>query len=425
MAETLYFSIPPADIDQPEPHYALWYQSDDGSTWDETAVDTVTLSTLPIDVETGKYIWTTSAPDPFRFHNILASTIDNIESLDGIVIPPQEYPGSNLSTTRISDGLDIYSVGQTVDLMLQVDPSVVESIGESIPVRLVDNWGNPVGYTTATQISAGTGFYIAQYTIPGNLTELYNIYGEDESGFDGELFYLKDIWLLDNNTQLAFSVYVSRVSTTAPVASDSVYVITMDNINNQVAPQEIAFTSSLTKYYAPVEDLYSYMPALESADVFDIVRQIMRQSEYVDIHMRPDVIHDLEAYNSAVRCYVGKQTAMDMVATQDAGLTSETKTLDSMQVSRSYDSKTREVAFKADISKCIMTIYAGGRDTLFNTKLFVKGIYDPNRPQVGRGRWDEVTNTPFLNYTSKPILITHSDGSVVEHRGMRTVGVVV
>lgn len=423
MAETVLFNIPSPQQGQ-EPVYRInWYQSTDGQTWDIAPIDTTLVSggsLVLIDAQLNRYSWNSNLADNTKYHLLKTEDQNGVESPTGIVFPPDPLATSDLNVTRTTEGTSVFKIGQVMDLMLEVDQNAMGIIGQNITVRIEDFWGNVIGQVTAEQIGDGIPFYNSQFTIPSNIDALYNINSADETGHDTTLYYLKDTWIFPNNTQVSYSFFVEKIAAEQAVQPDSVYTVIVRNINSTNSEQKLEFTSFLSKYYATIEDLYSIAPYLKKESIFDLVRQISLRSNYVDLHMKPDVIYDQVRYDSAVRCYVAKQAALDK-AKVDAGLTSELKQLDTMQVQKTFDIKARLAILEGESDLCANIIYAGGLDTPFTTKLFIKGINDPNRPTTGRARFDEGVYSPYLNYSEKSFVIIDTSGNAIEYRGTRTV----
>jgi hypothetical protein len=423
MAETLYFSIPEPETGQPIPYYVVWYQSEDALTWPDPYVDIVAIDTLPIDPDSGKYIWATNITDPYMYHMIKTRTIDGIESLDGITFPPNSLPQTKYSTVKIGDGAQTpYFIGSTIELMLNVDTDDALEIGDTIDVHVVDIFNNIIDEVFAEKI--GDNLYATEFKIPIDLKNKYNINHLEEP--DTNYYYLKDTWIFPNNTSVEFSFKVSRIleqpTDNNGIINVSIGSLLADN-DTELSETSLSFTTKLDPFYATVDDVIAVSStALKSTNALSIARQIMLVSNHVDRHMRPNYISDQEAYSSAVNCFVRLKSATNLLS-EDLKLSGETKQLDTLVISKQYssDRMIQELEYKAD--RCALIIYAGGKDTPFNNKLFVKGINDPNRPQVGRGRFDEYTNSPYLNYTSQPIIIIDSDGNSIEYRGIRTIGV--
>jgi hypothetical protein len=234
---------------------------------------------------------------------------------------------------------------------------------------------------------------------------------------------MKDVWIFKDATQIEYPFFVSRSVLEQVVKNDSLFTVIIDNLNDTGMYQEISFASQISKFYASVDDVIAVSPqSIDTLNVYSIAREIMLVSDYVDLHMKPDRIYYQEAFDSAVRCYVRYQAALNLLG-DEAKLTSETKQLDTFQVQRSYDMRSYLGGIEDKAYKCALIIWAGGLDTPFKTKTFQKGLYDPNRPNVSRANLDITGTEPWVNRTTRSTLISDASGQTVELRGIRTISI--
>ncbi len=320
---------------------------------------------------------------------------------------------------KIEDGQTAYNIGETIELMLQVETNEAIEIGDYLVVNIVDAFGNSIGQATASLL--GDKLYVGEFTIPTAIGSLYNINQADETLYDPTFFYLKDVWAFPNTTQVEYSFLVNRSIANSAIQSNSIYTISISSLNNKSLNKDITFTSRITPFHASVDDVISvHSNALGTIDPIKVAAQIQYTSKLVDAHYVPDKIYNQEAFDMAIRCLTRIKTAYDLLADQTA-LRAESKTLDTMEISKEYVDNSMMTKIMDDLNKCALIVLAGGLDTPYRTKTFIKGIFDPNRPQVGRAKFDKQTRSPYLNYTEKPFLLEDTQGNIVEVRGYRTV----
>jgi len=319
---------------------------------------------------------------------------------------------------RIEDGQTIYKIGSKLDLALQLssDDALTEGLTVSIEIR--DIFNNVIDTVVADQI--GGNLYVAEWTVPVNLDALYNTNLVDETDMSISIYCLQDVWIFSDASESSYSFSVSRRAEQV-IQDDSLFTITISDLNNTGIEAEISFMSKLSKYYAPVDDVIAVSSiALSNINTFDLVKQIKLASDYVDNHMKPSVIVNSIAFNSAVKCFV-RYTAAANALKEDLKIESESKKLDTFTVQKAYNSKgfLSDIESKAD--DCALVIWAGGNDTPFTTKRFQKGLCDPNRPSVSRANLDISGNAPWVNVTTGSLLSSDMDGNIIELRGVRTI----
>lgn len=416
MALEIKFNIPSPVAGQEPAFRVIWYQSNDGQVWDPAPIVSELVSALPLDTE-GKYVWYSAVPSSARWSMIKTEDQYGVESGTGAIFPPDVLATSNYGASKIEDGITIYKIGATVDLMLQLDPDDALLAGEALTVQIKDYFDNIIATVTANLV--GDDLYVAEWKIPVNLHDFYNTNTEDETDLDLSVYHLKDVWVFPNATQLEFPFFVSRTGQERAAEDNSLYIITIDNVNNSGIYEQVQFTSVIPQYYATVEDVISLSGSLSISN-FDVARKIMHLSENVDLHMKPNVIANQAAYDSAVRCYVTAQAAIDLLG-RDLGLEGESKKLDTFQITKQYGPGGLGIDLKDKRDKCALIIWAGGLDTPFKPRIFQKGLYDPNRPNYSRANLDISDNKPWVSVTTKPMLALDSDGRTIELRGVRTI----
>jgi len=323
-----------------------------------------------------------------------------------------------VNAVKISDGQDIYKVGSTVELMLQVSSEDMSILGEEITVHIKDIFGNVISSLIGNRI--GNGLYVAEYIVPINLGSLYNIGGEEETGFDSSLFFLQDEWELPGGAIVSYGFLVSRSHVEQAAKKDSIFTVTINGINGSSAEESVDFTSEITKYYATIEDVVSISRDINEVDKFDIVRQIYLRSSWIDTNMKPNVIVNPDAFKAAVRCWVSRAVVLETLR-DSMWLEGELKALDTLKIERRYSSDGRVKDLEHSMRECALIVMAGGLNTPFTSKNFQKGIYDPNRPKLARGRLD-ISNKllPWVNHSEGQSIAYNNRGEAIEIRGIRT-----
>jgi hypothetical protein len=201
MAEKILFNLPiPADGEE-QAHEILWYQSDNGITWDVTPVDTILVSNLILNVPTGKYEWDSALVDPLRYHYIKSRGLSGIESINGFILAPRPTPSTTTSyyALKQEDGAEaLYDIGDTVDLALRVDLIDTIDLGETIDVEIKDIFDNVITTLTAELLN---DTYIASWDIPLSLHRSYNVHGVTDTSQDQSLYYLTDNWIFPDGVR--------------------------------------------------------------------------------------------------------------------------------------------------------------------------------------------------------------------------------
>lgn len=424
MAETLLFSIPTPTNTEDAPESLRWYQSDDGINWDLTFTDSILIENLVIDTETGLYQWDSLLTSSTRWHKITTVSIYNNESSQGYIFPPrpaQETTNlySQITTNKLETGKTFYDIGDVVDLMLEIDNNAISKIGDTITIHILDPFDNIISNVIAQRID--DNLYVAEYTVTNSLKQLYNIYNEQEQ--DINYYTLRDRWLLSDGSVLEFQFYVNRLSTEITTKENNIIHISLSGIedinSNIIEDTIIEFTTALTPYYGNIDSVKKYaISELSNISNFDIARDIIEWSNYVDLHMRPDIIYYTPQYENAVREYINASIAKYLlVPILNTNL--ESKELDTFKITRQSGGGEYVIKKLDDlIDKYEKVIFAGGRDTSMLPTLFTKGLNDPNRPNVARATLMINDSYPWVNTTTSSSTI-NLDGQDVEIRGVR------
>jgi len=313
-----------------------------------------------------------------------------------------------------------YSLGETLDLILQIDQEVASQIGDTISVDIIDIFNNIISTISAELIQDNV--YATEYTIPTNLSDLYNIGGADESIYDPSLFYLKDVWHIQDSA-LSYDIFIKRSSVDVPTPDNCKIEINLDgilDIDSAVLEScDIELTTKLTPFYGNIDSVRSYAQnELASISNFDIATDILEWSKYVDLHMRPTIITYADSYNNAVREFVNASVAR-LVLIPILNTNAESKELDTFKISRQSGGAEFVIKKLDDLIEFYeKIIYAGGLDTPYISKLFTKGLNDPNRPNVSRASLMINDTYPWVNTTTSTAVI-NIDGQDVEIRGVR------
>jgi hypothetical protein len=324
--------------------------------------------------------------------------------------------------TSIDGGLSpLYDIGDTVSLMLQVDYDDVVSIGDTLQLEIRDLFGNVIESIDAELIG---DVYVAEWTIPLSIHKTYNALGAEDTSPMLNFYYLYDNWIFPDNTTLAFEFLVERAQE-QPVDNNCMYTVTISGItsdtNNLLDDYELKFTSILTPFYATPKDIKNvYSLILNDIDDFDITREILSMSEYVDIQMRPEEIYRQTQYDNAVRSYVTYETARILLNSW-LNINAENKKLDMLEYGRKSGDPDRLLKnLEEYVTKFSKVIWAGGNDTPFIPRTFTKGVFDPNRVNANRVALDISDPYPWVNTTTQNF-VTEIEGNTVELRGTRTV----
>jgi hypothetical protein len=322
-------------------------------------------------------------------------------------------------SNKVYTGQDYYKIGDIVDLMLEIDDVLVQSQGSTIPIKILDPFSNIISEVTATQLDGN--LYIAEYIIPYNLSNLYNLNNSED--IDTSFYELTDKWELSNGTSFTFTFYVSKSEVEQPVLDNSLITIELSNIldinSNTIEDTIIEFVTKLSPYYGNIETVKSFKrDELGSLSNFDIARDIIEWSNYVDLHMRPNYIYFQPQYDNAVREYVNASVAKYLLI-PILNVNAESKELDTFKISR-QSGGAEFVIKRLDelIEQYEKIVYGGGRDTVYNTALFTKSLNDPNRPNVSRATLLVNDTFPWVNVTSNCQRI-EVDGQEMEVRGVR------
>lgn len=329
-----------------------------------------------------------------------------------------------LINTGTDSGVIPYRIGSLLDLVFQTDDASALVIGPTLNVQILDIFDNLIDTVVASQADDGQPVYITEYTIPFSITTSYNVGNVDTSSFRQDLYYLKDKWILPAGATLEFPFQVSKVQ--AQVVTDNAeYIVEMTGIEAAdgyiMDSASVHFTSHITPFLCTVQSVVdTFRSAMDTWDPFIIAREIFQWSKHVKYHIEPDLITRQDSYDAAAYQYITHIVAKEILqGTLVTG--TEEKALDTFKVSRTVNPEAFLKELEDHAAEFIKILYAGGRDTPFVTARFQKGLYDPNRPNVGRSQLDTSGWYPYVNMTSNSTLV-EVDGSMVEVRGERSIG---
>ena len=417
MAETIVFKVPTYITYSDTITGASWFQSDDGETWDNTPVDSIAMSALPLD-QSGKFIWDSLLANSERYHLIKFTSMNNIVSSDTLFLPPKpQYIKNAVSGILISD-VQSYALGESVELILRVDDIGISVIGNYTDVTIADEFGNVITTLVAKRIGS---IYVASWTVPLNLKDYYNQANLPES--NSENFILTDSWNLYGNT-ISYSFFVDK-NLESPTSENSVIQIAFGDIadsdGNSLAPTNTIFATKLTPCYTSTNDVRDVnRDLLSSYNDFTIARHIINYSKVVDLMMRPKIIYYQDIFDHAVRNFVKLKAAKTLLLSV-AQLNEEEKSLDTFRYhSSSATPKDLLEPIEEQAKSFALFIYAGGKDTPFVSKNFEKGVFDPNRPKLTRSTFDNSGWFPWLNSASSAFSV-QVDGQTMEIRGERCI----
>jgi hypothetical protein len=185
------------------------------------------------------------------------------------------------------------------------------------------------------------------------------------------------------------------------------------------------FTSTLNPYYCSVDDVLTIHPEyLSKLDHLEIAKSIIDWSYNADMHLRPDNILYQQRYDNAVKNWVAYNVAYAFLSSGPLDVSAESKDLDGFKIYRQYD-RDQNSGIHRYINENIefyeLIILSGGLDTPYVSKTFIKGIFDPNRPNTSRSNLDISDFYPWVNESSKNMVITDSEGRQIELKGTRTI----
>jgi hypothetical protein len=378
------------------------------------------------------YTWTSTLADPLKYHKLKSRAIDGTESSAGYVIPPRPpiepdiFVEPSIDAYRITDssiGYE-YELGSYVELTLEVDPAALSFIGSTMPVKILDPYSNVMATLTANRLGT-TPLYSVLYRVPVSLSKKYNIMKEPEA--DTSIFQLFDKWIFPDTSFVEFAFKAKR-TVSNPIKDNSEIYVELNSgiIANDMSllePTTIAFTTKLSPFYCTVKDVTDLSAEnFNTCDVFSIARTILGTSKYVDVHMKPDAryVYYQDRFDCAVADFAKYYTAYEMLGSLTS-VTSEDKSLDTFRISKSTNASALMAYLSDVIDKISKMIYAGGKDTPYASKTFIKGINDPNRPNLARANLDTNDPWPFVNSTTKSFVYQDEHGNTVEARGQRTI----
>jgi hypothetical protein len=416
MAETLKFKLyPQATYETPRARMR-WYQSADGQLWDTVPVDEIIISSLPVSgIE---YTWDSLLADANKYHTLKSVDISGVEASSGLVMPPM----ANMIKTEMM-GLsllpkDTYSPGEEVNFLFRLNDTAIPRIGNQIRIDITANGGGILDTVYATRIGS---LYSATWIVPLNIDEI--LLSIAQYGDNPEFVTLYDRWnLIGGSTTFQFNV---NRHIEDPTEDNCIMHISLNGVTDSdgIATKDsvVLFTTKLTPYYTTVHDVracgFSYM---EQYDDFTIMRKIINTSRFINYNMAPDTVYHEEAFKLAVRNYARLQTAYEMILPV-VQQNKEAKRIDTFAYEiNSATPQSLLDPMKDEMRKYALFIWGGGRDTPFLSKLFVKGIFDPGRPNLARAEFDESGWFPYLNSKTNSYS-TSIDGDTVEFRGERMV----
>lgn len=424
MAETIFLNIPEPGENE-NPAFSLnWYQSNDGLTWDLAPVDTILISDLTIDAN--KYKWTSLLANKARWHKIKTVSDIDVESTSGLIIPPRPEEdlspnATNFNVSKISTGKDKFLINETVDLILEVESKEADIIGDEIIIHILDPFDNIISNITATRLG---NLYLAQYRIPKNLNLLYNIYKEAEILQD---YLLVDKWIFPDSSSIDFNFLVERKIKENPVANNSEIQILFTNIlaadSDILDREEVKFTTKIDPFYCSVQDVIDIAEdKLGDIDPFLIAREILTHSKQIDYLVTPDTILYKDRFEFARSNLVAYEVAQNLLESTVLNVSSEERSLDTFINKKEYSyDKGLVRQINEHITKYSNIVYAGGKDTIFTTKTFIKGINDPNRLKLTKLDSLYVRHLPYNKSIPYNFNYTKEDGSVIELRGIRSI----
>jgi hypothetical protein len=429
MGETILFSIP-SQVDMQPVFMVLWYQSVDGKIWDAVPVDTTLLSALYVDLA-GKYTWASILADPTKYHKIVTESADGTINPFGFILTPRQpaitktsFYGQKLDEGSIINTVAVYDIGDTIDLALRVDSTDILALGLTIPVEIKDIFGNLIATLEADLVN---DIYITEWKVPFSLHKLYNVVGVTDASPDLSLYTLTDNWVFpDGLMQFGFSVNRKLEDV---VKLNCRYEITLDGVeatNGSVSPSTtFSFTSELSPFYCGLADVIDIHPEyLSTIDPFVIADNIVDFSTNVDRHLRPNKLASPERYWNAVKNWVAYTTAYMFLSSGPLDVSAESKDLEGFKIYKQYDRDLNSGIHRyinENLKFYELIILAGGLDTPYVSKTFVKGIYDPNRPQTSRSNLDVSDYYPWVNESSYNRVMTDEEGRQIEIKGTRTI----
>jgi hypothetical protein len=321
------------------------------------------------------------------------------------------------------EGPPNYTLGDQVELIFKPDTTALALMSPVVSVDILDIFDNLLFSVSA---SALNDIYIAEYTIPLDLGLNYNALAADITSFDARFYFLKDRWNITSVAgsgvylEFGFTVLKQLESVDQENCIIEVFIDPITAVDGARSDKAVfAFTTKLNPYYANANNVRDINRALLSVyDNFTIARQVINMSKIVDYHMKPNKIYYQSAYDHAVANYVRIKTATTLLLSV-AQINEEEKQIDTFRYKTSSAAPKDLIDPLEDAAhKFALFIWAGGKDTPFVSKPFAKGVFDPNRPQLGRANMDQRGWLPFVN-TSLGSIVTEVDGNTTEIRGER------
>lgn len=313
------------------------------------------------------------------------------------------------------NGTQTYNIGDKVEFLFQVDAATALLIGPTMPVSISDAYGNPIVSFDAEQL--GT-IYVVEWTIPFNIGSLYDLAKVETTPSDR--FYLVDTWdVVGTPVSCNFSVLKRLESPTEDNSEITVQLCDVEALDRtKLESTIIKFTTKMNPFYCSVKDVVDIYPEyLSTVDVFNIAKNIYDHSINLDLHMRPDHITYQARFSNAARNYVAYEVAENILSADVFNVSDETKQLDTFKVSKEYNyNKGVARIIREHLELYGNIVLAGGEDTPYISKRFVKGIFDPNRPMTSRSN----NFIGIMNSTFNTIVQT-KDNSTIEIRGNRTI----
>jgi len=145
MAETFLFNVPAPSSEETAAESVNLYESVDGlGNW--VLVDTVLVSELGIDPDTGKSIWTSALSDNLKYHMLVSVSAGALEGTMTAILPPRG--GEAMGTVFLNTRDILGKATQGVSVKAQLSGTKV-AIGGSLTSQSVHEFTtNMVGYVS-------------------------------------------------------------------------------------------------------------------------------------------------------------------------------------------------------------------------------------------------------------------------------------
>ena len=145
MAETFLFNVPAPSGEEAAAESVNLYESIDGlSNW--ALVDTVLVSSLATDPDTGKRIWTSALSDSLKYHMLVSVSAGAMEGTMTAILPPRG--GEAMCTVFLNTKDILGKATQGVSVKAQLSGTKV-AIGGSLTSQSAHEFTtNLVGYVS-------------------------------------------------------------------------------------------------------------------------------------------------------------------------------------------------------------------------------------------------------------------------------------